>query len=281
MVPLFRYSSTNLCTSIISSCVRGSSHPGSDLGVLGKSSIVWSHIVCRGNLCDFHSSNTFLCHLYSSRRSVLVCFGFLRWIVMLLMKYRLHWIDQGIFFDWGVKIARFALLARKIIGSWVWSIHPYFQSIFGWFATNHGYPNMAFYSPIWVRKKHSFVILLPVCTCKSVWCFSSPLTFSVLFMLNSFLGWASFLMRSFSHLAYNRFMKFSVAPESKRAVASALFATECMKKQTVIDLHADINTSPLLLCLINAKVIRWQENPDLLCLSWLFLGQSFPPWTYC
>ena len=71
-------------------------------------------------------------------------------------------------------------------------------------------------------------------------------------------------MGSFNHLAYDRFMKFSVAPESRRVVALALFAMGCMKKQTVIDLRADINTSPLLLCLISAKVIRRQENPDYL-----------------
>ena len=72
-------------------------------------------------------------------------------------------------------------------------------------------------------------------------------------------------------------MKFSVAPESKRAVASALFTTECMKKQTVIDLHADINISPLLFCLISAEVIRRQENPDYLRPSWLSLKRSFLP----
>ena len=62
-------------------------------------------------------------------------------------------------------------------------------------------------------------------------------------------------------------MKFSVAPESRRAVASALFATECIKNRMVIDLRADINTSPLLLCLISAEVIRRQENPGYLRLS--------------
>ena len=62
----------------------------------------------------------------------------------------------------------------------------------------------------------------------------------------------------------DRFMKFSVAPESSRAIALALFTTECMKKQTVIDLRADINTSLLLLCLINAEVIRQVENLDYL-----------------
>ena len=98
-------------------------------------------------------------------------------------------------------------------------------------------------------------------------------------MLNSFHGWASSLMGNFNHLAYDKFMKFSVAPESRRAVASALFAMECMKKQTVIDLHADINTSPLLLCLISAEVIRQQENPGYLHLSWVFLKRSFLPWT--
>ena len=76
------------------------------------------------------------------------------------------------------------------------------------------------------------------------------------------------MIGNFNHFAYDKFMKFSVAPESKRAVASALFTTECMKKWIVIDLRADINTSPLLLCLISAEVIRRQENPDYLRPSW-------------
>jgi hypothetical protein len=38
-------------------------------------------------------------------------------------------------------------------------------------------------------------------------------------------------------------MKFSVAPESKRAMALALFDLMCRKVQRVIDFLFDINTS--------------------------------------
>src|SRR5258708_39882245 len=70
-------------------------------------------------------------------------------------------------------------------------------------------------------------------------------------------------MGSRSHLAYWRFMKFSVAPESTSAIASALFATEWMKNRSVIDFRAERYTSPLLPCLISADLIRQFENPHL------------------
>ena len=159
MVPLFRCSSMNLCTSAISSCVSGRSLPGSDFGTSGSSSIAWSHTVCCGSRWDFCSSNSFLCLLYSSGNPLsgsFVCFG---WMVTLPMKCRSRCIGFGmffvrgakmaffVFFVRGAKMAFFVLSARKTIGSWVWSIHPCFQSIFGWFAANHGYPNMALCSP--------------------------------------------------------------------------------------------------------------------------------------
>src|SRR5260221_6453990 len=70
-------------------------------------------------------------------------------------------------------------------------------------------------------------------------------------------------MGSRSHLAYWRFMKFSVAPESTSAVALALFATEWTKNQSVMDFRAERYTSPLLPCLISADLIRQFENPHL------------------
>ena len=73
-------------------------------------------------------------------------------------------------------------------------------------------------------------------------------------------------------------MKFSVAPESTSAIASALFAMEWMKNQSVIDFHADRYTSPLLLCLISADLTRQLENPHLVpYLSPMrpVLGQSY------
>src|SRR5258708_8368866 len=70
-------------------------------------------------------------------------------------------------------------------------------------------------------------------------------------------------MGSHSHLAYWRFMKFLVAPESTSAITSALFATEWTKNRSVIDFHAERYTSPLLPCLISADLIRQFENPHL------------------
>src|SRR5260221_6089616 len=70
-------------------------------------------------------------------------------------------------------------------------------------------------------------------------------------------------MGSRSHVAYLRFMKFSVAPESTSAIALALFATEWTKNRSVIDFHAERYTSPLLPCLISADLIRQFENPHL------------------
>src|SRR5713226_4053194 len=58
-------------------------------------------------------------------------------------------------------------------------------------------------------------------------------------------------------------MKFLVAPKSTSATASALFAIEWTKNQSVIDFCADKYTSPLLLCLISTDLIRQLENPHL------------------
>src|SRR5258708_1973054 len=82
-------------------------------------------------------------------------------------------------------------------------------------------------------------------------------------MFSSFLGLSICLMGSCSHFAYLRFMKFSVAPESISAIASALFATEWTKNRSVIDFRAERYTSPLLPCLISADLIRQFENPHL------------------
>lgn len=59
-------------------------------------------------------------------------------------------------------------------------------------------------------------------------------------------------------------MKFSVAPESTKATTLALLAMEWIKNCTVIDFLADRYTSPLLLCLTSADLIRQWENPQLL-----------------
>src|SRR5258707_9537525 len=96
-------------------------------------------------------------------------------------------------------------------------------------------------------------------------------------MFSSFRGSSICLMGSRSHFAYWRFMKFLVAPESTSAITSALFAMEWTKNRSVIDFRAERYTSPLLLCLISADLIRQLENPHLSPSPWptsLTLGGS-------
>ena len=69
IVPRLRCSCTNLLILACSVCVRGRSRLGRVAGASGRSSMVWSQTEWRGSLCDFSSSNTCLCHLYSSGTS--------------------------------------------------------------------------------------------------------------------------------------------------------------------------------------------------------------------
>src|SRR5712671_5644590 len=69
MVPRLRCSCTNLLISACSVWVRGRSRPGRVAGAFGRSSMAWSQTEWRGSLCDFSSSNTCLCRLYSSGTS--------------------------------------------------------------------------------------------------------------------------------------------------------------------------------------------------------------------
>src|SRR6266403_1909748 len=79
-------------------------------------------------------------------------------------------------------------------------------------------------------------------------------------MLNNLQGWGIFLIGRHNHLVYSRFRKFSVAPESRRDIVSALFEFEWIKTWTVIDFRADMYTLELL-GLISADLIRLRENP--------------------
>ena len=56
-------------------------------------------------------------------------------------------------------------------------------------------------------------------------------------------------------------MKFSVAPESRSALVSALRFRECRKTFNVIDCQLDKYTFSVLISLIKAEVIRRWENP--------------------
>jgi|SRR6266850_2202501 len=58
MVPLMRCSLTNLRSSASSGCDKGISFLGRDAGAPGFSSIAWSQMHDRENLCDASSLNT-------------------------------------------------------------------------------------------------------------------------------------------------------------------------------------------------------------------------------
>jgi hypothetical protein len=91
--------------------------------------------------------------------------------------------------------------------------------------------------------------------------FSDPALFWVPSTLKSLLSLVSLHIGSPVFWAYLMFMKFSVAPESSRAMASALFNLKCIKTRSVIDLWFDINTSWSQYHLISADLIRHLENP--------------------
>jgi hypothetical protein len=155
----------------ISSCsirFSGRSRAGKVSGVFGRSSIAWFHMVCFGSHWDFSSLNTFSCRRYSSNILFFSCDqSCLGWIVTLPMKYFVSSLAQGTFFVCGTNIAFCVFKAHRMIGSWVWSIHPLFQSMLGCTATNQGYPRMTLCSPSLDKKNHSLVVVFPVLVSRS------------------------------------------------------------------------------------------------------------------
>ena len=129
------------------------------------------------------------------------------------------------------------------------------------------------------RKNRIVVCLVPVCTLRSVKNRSSPPLFGVPSTLKSRRGSDNRLIGSCSHLAYGRLMKFSVAPESSRANASALLDFEYTKNRIVIYFRIDIYTWESVLRLISADLIRQWENPwdPVPGLIVLVLHLSWPP----
>src|SRR5579863_5482992 len=142
----------------------------------------------------------------------------------------------------GMNWALAASSLRSMIGNWEWSIHPCFQSIRGCVAANQGYPSMALFSPRFVRKKRRQVCYDPMRTCKSMKYWSSPLLLGVPFTLNSLRVVGKRRMGRWRYLAYSKLMKFLVAPESTRAMDSALLDLEWMKNRIVIDFRSDMYT---------------------------------------
>jgi hypothetical protein len=92
----------------------------------------------------------------------------LGWTMTLPMKYLISALAWGMFFVCGTNTAFCAFGACKMIDSCVWSIHPFFQSMFSYTVANHGYPKIALCSPRLDRKKHSLLATVPIRVSKSV-----------------------------------------------------------------------------------------------------------------
>src|SRR5580704_143468 len=92
----------------------------------------------------------------------------------------------------------------------------------------------------------------------------SPFLFLVPSTLKTGRGFSSLLMRKCISLAYCILRKFSVAPESRSAIVSALFLARWMNRRSCIDFRIDkyILSEPVLL--IQAARIRPPKNPLLL-----------------
>src|SRR5580692_5384788 len=101
----------------------------------------------------------------------------------------------------------------------------------------------------------------------------SPFLFLVLSTLKMGRGFSSLLMGKCISLAYRMLRKFSVAPESRSAIISALFLARWMNRRSCIDFRIDkyILSEPVLL--IQAARIRPPKNPLLL----LPFCSSVPP----
>src|SRR5580692_9757578 len=101
----------------------------------------------------------------------------------------------------------------------------------------------------------------------------SPFLFLVLSTLKTGRGFSSLLMGKCISLAYRILRKFSVAPESRSAIVSALFLARWMNRRSCIDFRIDkyILSEPVLL--IQAARIRPPKNP----LPLLPFYSSAPP----
>ena len=159
----------NFLISLISSWGSLSSLPASDFRVFGNNSIVWSHTVLLGSLWDFYSLNNFAWRWNSFGTLVRsVSSGCSGWTMTLHRKYLSFQVGWGMFLILGTKVAFCAFGALSTMGSWEWSIHPFFQSILGWVAANHGYPGITLCSPRSDRKNCNVVVFCPIWTFRSV-----------------------------------------------------------------------------------------------------------------
>ena len=161
MYPLACCSWTNSSNAFCSSCMSWYTFPGIDDGAPGFSSIAWSQIQGSRNLWEASSLNTerwrwYLVGIFpspfcdpacSANLEAIVCFL----LVMMGIDTCVMCMDSvmgvilwgGLLLPPGVIIHHpmrdsIALLVCSMSSSWVLSIHPLAQSIFGWFAANHG-----------------------------------------------------------------------------------------------------------------------------------------------
>ena len=68
------------------------------------------------------------------------------WAVPIVALHNRSWfnvVGHGLLIVRGMNHALAASEVLNMMGSWVWSIHPLFQSILGCTAANHGYPRIA------------------------------------------------------------------------------------------------------------------------------------------
>src|SRR5580692_6954387 len=91
----------------------------------------------------------------------------------------------------------------------------------------------------------------------------SPFLFLVPSTLKTGRGFSNLLMGKRISLAYCMLRKFSIAPESRSAMVSALFLARWMNRRSCIDFRIDkyILSEPVLL--IQAARIRPPKNPLL------------------
>src|SRR5580692_1289938 len=105
----------------------------------------------------------------------------------------------------------------------------------------------------------------------------SPFLFLVPSTLKTGRGFSNLLMGKCISLAYRILRKFSVAPESRSAIVSALFLARWMNRRSCIDFRIDkyILSEPVLL--IQAARIRPPKNP-LLSLPFYSSTPPGPLW---
>jgi hypothetical protein len=125
--------------------------PGSAVGAPGLSLITWSQGWDGGNSCDTSSENTLEYVWYCDGMFGFsdVCFGS---VTILQMYILLVHSVLALLICHGRNRARAASGVRSMTGNWPWLIHPLFQSIWDWNATNHGYPRMTLFLPKFERK---------------------------------------------------------------------------------------------------------------------------------